>query len=58
MERVVGRIDAEVVREAGRETLRNAVQTVETIEQRNARYKEMMARAQKLIEISRRQHEL
>lgn len=58
MERVVGRPDAEVVREAGRETLRNAVQTVETIEQRNARYKEMMARAQRLIEISRRQHEL
>lgn len=54
MERVVGRPDSEVVREAGRKTLRDAVQNVETIEQRNARYKEMMARAHRIIELTRK----
>lgn len=52
MDRVVGRVDAEVVREAGRQTLRDAVQDVarETVEQRNARYKAMMAAAQRLMQ--------
>lgn len=54
MARVVGRPDQEVVREAGRKTLRDAVQNVETIEQRNARYKEMMERAHRIIELTRK----
>lgn len=52
MDRVVGRIDAEVVREAGRATLRHAAENVarETVEQRHARFKAMMAAAQRLLQ--------
>lgn len=55
MDRVVGRPDPEVVREAGRQTLRNAVQDVarETIEQRRARQQETLMRARWLNEWAR-----
>lgn len=52
MDRVVGRVDQEVVRDAGRQTLRHAAENVarETVEQRHARFKAMMAAAQRLLQ--------
>lgn len=57
MDRVVGRPDAEVVRETGRKTLQHAGEAVarETIEQRRARWAAMLTRAHSLISKAQRE---
>lgn len=52
VDRVVGRIDSEMVREAGRQTLRDAGEAVarSAVEQRNARWADMLKRANDMIE--------
>jgi hypothetical protein len=52
MERLVGRIDAEVVRESGRKTLLDAGQVVETREDRAVRQQMMLKKAQWLRELA------
>jgi hypothetical protein len=52
MERLVGRVDPEVVREPGRKTLHDAGQVVETREDRITRQQMMLKKAQWLRELA------